>query len=113
MYKKLFLLLLFIQLASSHAWSGEASVNVDISGLSGARLENVEAALTLPPGIVSDNAVEVRWLERFADRAPKKVADALEFMDKFMLENYRDIPDFTFSHQVAYTAQEVLKMYGK
>ena len=77
-FKTFILLLAFIPLASFHAWAGEASVSVDISGLSGATLKNVKAALTLPPGIVSDNAVEERWLERFASRVPKLVNDALE-----------------------------------
>ena len=76
--KPFILFLAFIHFALPLAWAGEASVNVDISGLSGARLRNVEAALTLPPGIVSDNTVEERWLERFAGRVPQLVNDALE-----------------------------------
>jgi len=68
----------FIQLAASCAWGSEASVKIDISGLSGVRLQNVEAVLTLPPGIVRENIVEERWLERFAGKVPQLVADALE-----------------------------------
>lgn len=75
--KKLFLLL-FIPWAFSYAWAGEASVAIDISGLSGAQLQNVQAALTLPAGIVRDKVVEERWLERFAGQVPKLVAGALE-----------------------------------
>ena len=77
-YCILLLVLVFIQLATSHARGGEASVSIDISGLSGARLQNVEAALTLPTGIVRDNIVEERWLKRFAGKVPKLVAEALE-----------------------------------
>ncbi len=66
------------QLASSHARSKEASVSIDISGLKGEHLQNVEAALTLPPGIVRDNVVEERWLKRFSDKMPELVDDALE-----------------------------------
>ena len=78
-YLKLFVLLwLFTQLTLTHVWASEASVKVDISGLSGAWLKNVKTALTLPPGIVRNGRVEERWLERFAGRVPKMVADALE-----------------------------------
>lgn len=77
-YKKLVLLLVVFPLALSHAWGGEATVKIDISGLGGARLKNVEAALALPPGIVRDNAVEEHWLQRFAGKVPKLVAGALE-----------------------------------
>jgi len=78
-YKQLLVFLwILTQLFLPHAWAGEASVKIEITGLSGARLQNVEAALTLPPGIVRDNVVEERWLERFAGKVPKLVADALE-----------------------------------
>jgi len=77
-YCILLLILAFIQVVNTYVWAGEASVKIDISGLSGTRLQNVEAALTLPSGIVRDNIVEERWLERFAGKAPKLVADALE-----------------------------------
>ncbi len=81
MFRKYCILLValaFIKVAATYAWGDQASVNVDISGLSGDRLRNVEAALTLPPGIVRDNVVEERWLERFTGKVPKRVANALE-----------------------------------
>ncbi len=78
-YQKLLVLLaLCTQLTLTHVWANEASVQVDIAGLSGARLKNVQAALTLPPGIVRDDKVEKRWLERFAGKVPEMVATALE-----------------------------------
>jgi len=78
-YQKLLILFwVFTQLTLAYAWAGEASVQVDITGLSGARLKNVKAALTLPPGVVRNGVVEERWLERFAGKVPKMVAAALE-----------------------------------
>jgi len=78
-YKQLLVFLwILTQLTLPYAWAGEASVKIEITGLSGARLQNVEAALTLPPGIVRNGTIEERWLERFAGKAPKMVADALE-----------------------------------
>ena len=78
-YKQLLVFLwILTQLTLPHAWAGEASVSVDISGLSSERLQNVKAVLTLPPEIVRDGAVEERWLERFGNKVPKMVADALE-----------------------------------
>lgn len=64
--------------ASTTAWSEEPMVKVDVSGLEGAVLENVNAALTLPPGISREGKVEERWLERFAGKIPGMVAEAME-----------------------------------
>ena len=78
-YKQLLVFLCILtQLTLPQAWAGEASVKIEITGLSGARLQNVKATLTLPPGIVRNGTIEERWLERFAGKAPKMVADALE-----------------------------------
>jgi translocation and assembly module TamA len=76
------LLLLFWALAQvpiTPAWAdNEPAVRVEIAGLQGAQLQNVKAALTLPPGIVRNGRIEERWLERFAGKVPKLVAAALE-----------------------------------
>ena len=78
-YKQLLVFLcILIQFTLPHAWAGEASVKIEITGLSGTRLENVKAALTLPPGIVRNGTIEKRWLERYAGKVPKMVAGALE-----------------------------------
>jgi translocation and assembly module TamA len=74
----LVLVLALVQFASTHALGGEASVSLDIAGLKGEQLRNVEAALAMPPGIVRDNEVEEHWLEHFVNRMPELVADALE-----------------------------------
>lgn len=91
-YQNLFVLLwLFTQLTLTYAWAGEASVKVDIAGLGGTRLQNVKTALTLPPGIVRNGKVEERWLERFAGKVPKMVADALEPFGFYRTETTVDI----------------------
>jgi len=78
-YKQLLVFLwILTQLTLPHAWAGEASVKIEITGLSGTRLQNVKAALTLPPGIVRNGTIEERWLERFAGKVPGLVSNALE-----------------------------------
>lgn len=46
-------------------------------GVEGEEEENIRAALTLPTGLVADGRVDRRWLERFADQAPRRVREAL------------------------------------
>jgi translocation and assembly module TamA len=70
---------LFTQLTLVAAWAaGEPSVQLEISGVKNARLENVKAALALPPGLIRNGAIEERWLERFVAKIPKMASDALE-----------------------------------
>jgi translocation and assembly module TamA len=77
--KYLILFWLFTQLTLVAAQAeDDPSIQLEISGVKNARLENVKAALALPPGIVRNGQVEERWLERFAGKIPKLVADALE-----------------------------------
>ena len=77
--KRLVLLWALAQLALTPAWAGnEPTIQVDIAGLQDALLQNAKAALTLPPGIVRNDRVEERWLERFAGKIPQLVAAALE-----------------------------------
>lgn len=55
------------------------AVRVDISGLSGAALDNVRAALRLPPGVVTpEGAIDRTLLEQFVKRIPGDVQDALQ-----------------------------------
>lgn len=53
-------------------------VQVFVRGLEGDALANVQAALTLPPGIVREGEVNVLWLELFRRDAPEKAKKALE-----------------------------------
>lgn len=54
------------------------TVEVVVNGLEDEALENVEAALALPPGLVSDGKVNRSWLDLFVADAEKKVREALE-----------------------------------
>lgn len=53
-------------------------VEVVVNGLEDEALENVEAALTLPQGLVRDGEVNRQWLDLFAEDAEKNVREALE-----------------------------------
>jgi len=55
-----------------------AQVDLEVSGVEGKILDNVEAALSFPTGLVQDKKVNLRWLERFRKTVPQKVASALE-----------------------------------
>jgi len=53
-------------------------VQVVIEGLEGEALKNVQAALALPPGVVSEGVVDRALLEFFRRQIPEKVKKALE-----------------------------------
>jgi translocation and assembly module TamA len=53
-------------------------VKVQVEGVEGDPLKNVEAALVLPPGIITDGKVDRLWLEYFKDQAGLKAREALE-----------------------------------
>jgi translocation and assembly module TamA len=53
-------------------------VEVEVTGVEGAPLENVQKALALPYGMVRDGKVDRLWLERFANQAGEKGRLALE-----------------------------------
>lgn len=53
-------------------------VEVTIIGIEGEPLDNVRAALSLPPGVVRDGEVNLPWLELFRKDVPEKVREALE-----------------------------------
>ncbi|WP_429886320.1 autotransporter assembly complex protein TamA [Geoalkalibacter halelectricus] len=55
-----------------------AEVRVQIRGVEGAVLENVAAALELPPGLVRDGRVNELWLRRFERGIPQRARTALE-----------------------------------
>ena len=54
------------------------SVQVVVEGLEGEGLKNVQAALTLPPGVVREGTVDRQLLEIFQRQIPEKARKALE-----------------------------------
>jgi translocation and assembly module TamA len=69
------LITLFFKASLLHA---NEVVEVAIQGLEGEILENVQAALTIPQGIVEDGKVNMLWLDYFKEQADKEVRTALE-----------------------------------
>lgn len=53
-------------------------VEIVISGVEDELQENVQAALTVPSGLVKDDVVNLPWLELFREDIPQKVREALE-----------------------------------
>src|SRR6266567_3740693 len=53
-------------------------VEVEVTGVEGAPLENVQKALALPYGMVRDGKVDRLWLDRFSNQAGEKGRLALE-----------------------------------
>ncbi len=82
--------LLFSLLLSPAVWGAEP-VTVKVHGLEGEMLENVQAALALPPGLVREGKVDRRWLERFRQQAPEKVRRALEPFGYYRAEVRTDL----------------------
>jgi len=72
----LVLLLLLSPFATTPARAAEA-VQVTVQGVKGDKANNIKAALSLPSGLVTDGRVDRRWLERFVEKAPQRVRDAL------------------------------------
>ena len=59
-------------------FASEESIQVVIEGVDGPERSNVEAALSLPPGIIKEGLIDKRWLRRFRREIPKKVNSSLE-----------------------------------
>lgn len=57
---------------------GQEPLEVVVTGIQGEPLENVRAALTPPPGLVTGDTVNLPWLELFAADTPERVREALE-----------------------------------
>jgi translocation and assembly module TamA len=53
-------------------------VEVIVEGIEGEILKNVQAELTLPPGLVQGDKVDPYWLSLFQQRAPERVRRVLE-----------------------------------
>ncbi|MDH3999369.1 MAG: autotransporter assembly complex protein TamA [Desulfuromonadales bacterium] len=73
----IFSLMLWIMLALPQA-AASAGIELEVRGLQLQEKRNVEAALTLPPSIATEGRIEVRWLERYLDKAPQLVEAALQ-----------------------------------
>ncbi len=80
--KSLFLLigfLVWLFCLPAHALLSVDPIEVSVTGVEGDLLDNVQAALALPAGLVrADRSVDRRWLEHFRSQIPVKVARALE-----------------------------------
>lgn len=53
-------------------------LRVKVSGVEGEILQNVEAALALPTGLIRNGQVDRRWLNHFVGQVPDKVRKAME-----------------------------------
>ena len=53
-------------------------LRVKVSGIEGEILQNVEAALALPAGLIRNGQVDRRWLNHFVRQVPGKVRKAME-----------------------------------
>ncbi|GFO70492.1 outer membrane protein assembly factor [Geomonas limicola] len=53
-------------------------LELEVTGVEGEALKNVQQALALPPGLVRDGKVDRLWLDRFAGRAAEQARQALE-----------------------------------
>jgi translocation and assembly module TamA len=56
----------------------QESVQVRVEGLTRRELDNVQAALAVPSGLVRDGVVDQLWLRRFLRQVPQNVREALE-----------------------------------
>jgi translocation and assembly module TamA len=67
-----------LQLVISAPASAAEPVDVVVKGIEGEALKNVQLALVLPSGLVSDGKVDRLWLERFVSGAQEKINSALQ-----------------------------------
>ncbi|HOF05548.1 MAG TPA: autotransporter assembly complex family protein [Syntrophales bacterium] len=55
-----------------------AEVELTVQGLEGDELQNVRAALAVPPGLVKKGRIDEVWLDHFLGQVPRRVGEALE-----------------------------------
>lgn len=67
----------FLLMAATPLFAADP-VEVEVLGVEGAALKNVQEALVLPYGLVRDGKVDRLWLNRFAAQAPEKARVAVE-----------------------------------
>ena len=70
-----------------------SSVEVTVTGVSGKKLRNVEAALGLAPGLVRDGKVDQHWLLRFVDQIPGLVENAMQPFGYYRSEIETDLQE--------------------
>ncbi|MBW2477945.1 MAG: outer membrane protein assembly factor [Deltaproteobacteria bacterium] len=68
----------FVACLCGSAFGQDTKVRIQVDGVVAKQKDNVEATLALPPGIVQDNVVEERLLQRFVENIPENVARAFE-----------------------------------
>lgn len=78
LFRLLFVFLLASCLFAPRPVHAAEPIAVVIIGIEGEALENVRAALTLPPGLVRNGVVSLTWLKRFETDIPEKAREALE-----------------------------------
>lgn len=71
------LLILIFLSATGPVWAADP-LRLQVEGVAGEVLANVQAALAFPPGLVRDGNVDRRWLERFERQVPDRARRALE-----------------------------------
>jgi translocation and assembly module TamA len=76
--RNILLLLLIFWSCGISVLMAKESVLVVVEGLEGEGLKNVQAALTLPPGVVREGTVDRQLLEIFQRQIPEKTRKALE-----------------------------------
>lgn len=63
---------------ASGSFLAPVPLRVEISGVEGEPLKNLQTALAPPPGLVRDGHVDRQWAERFTRQVPKLAAEALK-----------------------------------
>lgn len=71
------LAVLLVLFADAELATAAPPVRIEIVGLEGELLENVTAALVLPPGLADVEPIDQNWLERFVGQVPALVDQAL------------------------------------
>jgi translocation and assembly module TamA len=70
-----------------------SAVEVTVTGVSGKKLRNVEAALGLVPGLVRDGQVDQHWLLRFVDQIPDLAEKAMQPFGYYRSEIETDLQE--------------------
>jgi len=77
-FRSITAILVFIWISCAQILWAADPVEVSIEGVEGEALENVEAALTMPPGFIREGKVDLAWLRLFEQQAAEKVQTALQ-----------------------------------
>ena len=70
-----------------------SNVEIKIDGVKGKKLQNIEAAIGLPSGIVHDDQVDKRWLLRFIGQIPALAEKALQPFGYYRSEIKTDLQE--------------------